>query len=530
MTGIERYFYPEIFAMNFSATLQYYVSSALPYSERSFQPLTKPAFGAVCGTLAATIIAALLAEPFIGLAVVGVGILGVVLTVFIRHPRLWLYVVVLTLPLWFPQKGDSDSGISIIEYAMVGFYIGGLALWFVIMWFVRRQKLIRNAGDMLFLLVMVFLTANFFIALANDVEPLMWFRDWLLFVFLLYYFPFREHLTTKRDVIIFSIVLCIAMSIVGGMTVQRYIQASTNIAYAFEIVSSRQNTNNNMSVVLSIFALFAALYTRQWWQRFLTLGVAVFFTSLTVISFARAFVLATIISVVGTLLLLDTKRLARFVVFGALMAALFVGGVSLVFGDKAQIALKILGVRIGSTSQGTQDRSLQSRISESIVMLKATRDHPLGGNGLGVGFIFYDPIGNTHLHVKFVHNGYIFIIYKFGLPIFVLLYGWYLFYAARAYLLVRAAVEPFDRILALAAVACLIALLTINVTSSIFEVRDGFFMLAFIIAICGIVERRLETTTGYVMDERLDALLLIGILGSLTALAVGVLVLVHLFL
>jgi O-antigen ligase len=445
--------------------------------------------GIVCSIVAAL---STWLTPLIGLVVLGVVVVPVLVLLFVRHPRYWLYAVVASLWFWFPQKGDASKGITALEYVLVAWYFGGLGIWFFVMMFVRRRRLVYHTGDILLLCFFGISVFNLGIALANDVSPMQWLREWLLFLFILYYFPLREHFRTLREWVVLSVVFTLTMTAIGAVTIQRYIAASSNVVYAFQILTSRLNSNNNMTVAVSIMAAIGALYYNKTLIRVLLLSVAGFFATLTIISFARMFMLATAVSIVGALLLVDTRRVVGFLAYSAILAIVFVGTVSLVFQSRATIALKVFTTRISSTAAGTKDLSLRSRISESRVIASMIQTQPIAGYGLGAGFSFYDPITNTTLKPTFIHNGYLFIAFKLGFVLWVLLYAGLTYYLARSYACALQAQTPLEKMFAVGAMSAVFALLVINLTSSIFEVRDGFIMLALLLASISIAERDMQ--------------------------------------
>jgi O-antigen ligase len=481
-TTSQRSLFADAYLRQFVAAQKHWQRRALDYSKRELFALA---------AMLTVVVSASVYLPLLGLGVVAAAAGILLVGVMVRYPLLWLSAVFVCLIWWFPQKGANSEGISAVEYALVAFYLGGLALWFAIMLLIKRKRLLRNTGDMLLVSTLVLSLATFVIAAVNEKSVFMGLREWLLFLFLLYYFPFREHITTKRQLLQMGAVFCGAMLVVGGITLLMYLKASTNIMYAFEVFSSRMNSNNNMSVVVSIFGFIALLYAPTLRHKAAALFVAVFFTTITIVSFARAFIVATVIGVVVVLLVFDAKRVVRFGVYAVAVAIVFVGGVSVVFKDRASIALTVIKNRISSTTEGVKDVSLQSRLAESAVVLRLIAENPLGGNGMGADFHFHDPINNWEARVKFIHNGYLFIAFKLGLPLLLLFYGWYLWYLGKSYGIARQAKEPFDRILALSVVGSLFALLLINLTSSIFETRDGFVVVSMLIAVSSVVEQRL---------------------------------------
>jgi O-antigen ligase len=427
-------------------------------------------------------------EPLAGLAVLGVAAAVLVLMVFVRHPFVWLCTAAVALIPWFPQRNNVTKGVTGSELGLVVFYIGGLALWFVIMLLVKRRKLIRNLGDTLILGAFCVMALNALVAYSNELDMFYWVREALLFVFLLYYFPIREHCRSQRQILTLWVVFCGAMLVVGGWTLSLYLKASTNAIYAFEILSSRQNSNNNMSVVMSFFGIAGAVYARKRWQQAAMLGVAIFFVTITVVSFARAFIATTIAGIVVAFAVLDTRRLFKVAVAALVVGLVFMAGISVVFQKRSQIAIKILTSRVGSTAAGRKDVSVRARINESRVIIQSVIRSPIAGNGLASRFFYPDPINLVIARSGFVHNGYLYIIYKLGAVFWFLIYGWMVHYGLRAFFLTRAATTPLERIVGTGAFAGFVGLSAINFTSCFLEIRDGFVIVAVIVAATSMLE------------------------------------------
>jgi O-Antigen ligase len=442
---------------------------------------------ALSGVVVAGVFLGLFVSPLVGLVPVALMLAGLIIAVFVRYPRVWIYCGAIVHYFWIAQ-GRGDDDITLKEYALVLFFFGGLAIWFFGMVVIRRKRIIRHFGDKLILSAIALSVFNLPIALMNDASPLTWAREWLLFLMMLYYFPWREHLTERKHIQTFFFCHAAVFVFIGGANVFQYVKAASNVLYAYQIWASRKMLNTHVFLCATLFAALGGFYAVRRNTKILMLGLLGFYALVVVVSFSRGFWISGMVAIILMLWLLDKRKLALFAVYSVIAGFVFVLAVQTVFPDKSAFIFKVLNARLSSSATGTQDLSLRSRFYETQEILNQISQYPLSGFGLGSSFRYYEPIGNSYSNGTFIHNGYLFVWVKLGLPFFLAFYTFWFYMMRRAYRIATSTPVPMAKILAAGCCTCLVAFTILNVTSSIAEGRDGFYCLSICFASLGFAE------------------------------------------
>lgn len=439
------------------------------------------------GAVIACVLVGVFVNPLVGVMPVALALGGLMVALFVRYPRLWIYSSAFIHYFWISQ-GRGDDDISLKEYALVLYLFGGLAIWFFGMLVIQRRRIIRHFGDKVILCALALSVFNLPIALMNGTSPLTWVREWLLFFMMLYYFPWREHLTERRHIQIFFVCHGAVFVFIGGMNILQYVKAASNVLYAYQIWASRKMLNTHIFLCATIFATLGGFYAVRRNTKLLMAMLVGFYAIVVVVSFSRGFWISGMASLVLILWLLDKRKLALLAIYTVIAGFVFVLAVQAVFPDKSVFIFKVLQARLSSSATGTQDLSLRSRYYETQEILNQISQYPLSGFGLGSSFRYYEPIGNSYSNGTFIHNGYLFVWVKLGLPFFLAFYSFWFYMMRRAYRMATRTSVPMAKILAASCCACLIAFTILNVTSSIAEGRDGFYCLSMCFASLGFAE------------------------------------------
>jgi MFS family permease len=444
--------------------------------------LPRPQTDAVLLSLLAASCAAvaILINPFAALAVVMLPVLALVIMLFVRYPRVWLYTGAVVNYFWISQ-GKGDTEITLLEYALVAFYIGGLWIWFFAMVFIKRKRIVRNIADRILLIAIGAASITIVLAFANDESsPLNWVREYLLFSMMLYYFPWREHLTERKHILTFFALTAGVFIGIGAVNLWQYVKAASNILYAFQVWSSRKTDNTHIFLCATIFCFMATFFASTRRARLGMLVLTAFYTLVVVVSFSRGFWISGIIGIITALWLFNKRKLAMFALYGIVGAFLFITSVQILFPERAALIVKVLQARLVSSTAGTQDLSVLSRVYETKVIFEYMSRYILGGTGLGATFVIYDPLGHVFTRVSFIHNGYLYIWMKLGLAFFLAFYFVWAYMIYRSYILAKTASQPIHRIFATGAFGSLIAFSLLNITSAIPEGRQGFYCLSIL--------------------------------------------------
>ncbi len=428
--------------------------------------------------LLATLATVVLTIPALELIYVLGGVLLLsTLALMIWKPHFWLVIFTLSLPYWLLAEADPELRLD--ELLLAAFYLLSVVVWFAKA-LVARQRIVFHevdAGILFFFIVGT--PINFAIALLNDVEPLRWIRAWGLIATLLLYFPLRDFLRTPRQRRIFFVALIGVTLIAALQTAYRYWLATQNILYAYEVISARVVTNTSLFLGASIATLTAALLLRRWKVKTSLFLVQVVATMALIVSFYRGFWIALLVAITLLFWYLPKRQKSQLLLWGILGISGAILIFALFFKSYMDIALEMLEYRFTSIGKGVKDISLQARLSETGVILDHLARHPLSGYGLGSTFTYYSPIYRYHEHTFYIHNTYLYLSFKFGIPLAAIFFGSLLIAIRRGIQWSKRAPTIETRIYLLSASLLLLGLLTAALTFCVLYQRDALLTFAF---------------------------------------------------
>lgn len=339
-------------------------------------------------------------------------------TLIIWQPQLWTIAFVFSLPFWILTGTDPELRLD--EVLVAGFYICSVVLWFAKA-IITRQRIVWNEIDAGIIFFFAFATIpNFIVAYLNHVEPLRWIRVWGLIVTMLLYFPLRDFLRTRAQQKRFLIALAFVTVLASLMTAYQYWRATTDIRYAYEIISARVTENTGLFLGAAIIGLLAALMVEKGAAKIILFLYQTGMAISLIVSFYRSYWIAYAVAVAVLFWYLRKDQKFQLLFFAFIGIATAVLIFLLFFRSYADIALRMLEYRVSSIGRGTQDISLADRVSETEVVLRLIKEHPLEGYGLGSTFTYYSPIRKYHNETFYVHSTYLFAVLKFGFPLAII--------------------------------------------------------------------------------------------------------------
>jgi len=402
----------------------------------------------------------------------------------INHQKVWIYSVLIAK---IPYLLTTSEGVSVIDVLMAVFLIGGLIVWFVRKIFVVRERLIQNTADWLILFFFIVMSVNSVIAILNGVEILDWGREYGMILMTLYYFPLREIFKDEEDLkklMIFLIPLMLVMTI--GHFYQYYLRLTSIVMeYAYQLGSSIR-TNQIIFTVASIFGFIFTFNQKNRFREILMMALTTMFIGGLLITFTRTFWVILFVALVFIFFFLEFRKKIRFLLYLFIAIVVIAGAILLFWQDNAKTFIKVVEKRLTSTSQVKDDPSARVRLDEWERVLFHIQEHPLGGNGLAKTFTFYNILDQHNLTKNIIHNGYLYFMYRVGIPLSLLYFFFIGFYSLRSLLLIFKIKKPLFRNLNIAAFAGMLTLIGSNLLSSQFAYRDGIFMVAFCVAIISI--------------------------------------------
>jgi O-antigen ligase len=239
-----------------------------------------------------------------------------------------------------------------------------------------------------------------------------------------------------------------------------------------------------IAVILSFAALVSG-HLRGDLPRLMTAVVLAGNVVCLILTYERTFWGAAVIGCVFVLARLKATARWRALVWAApMLAALLV-----VLAAAAPGELQTAVERGASVSQAGSDSSLESRQKESAAVLKAITARPVHGSGFGAEFEWTDVGTDEPQTDNFVHNGYLWLSFKTGVPFMLLCVG---LIVASIWRRPPAGTGGIIEVLRIAAQASLLGLLVINVTFPSFNWLSVGVVTGLLLALCWIPSRALQ--------------------------------------
>ena len=409
-------------------------------------------------------------------------LLGVILLpllwLMINYPRTWIYFIVMTF-IVFMRGGETELNIF---HVLAGiFYDSFLLIWFLYKKLVKREKLLRGFADQLFIFFYLILILNLFIAVGNDVDWFDWLREYLLYSLILYYFPIREYFKEPKHII--KLLFLVGAVTIGLDLVQfyNYIKILKNIVYAYQF-SNSMRINQHIFTAVGFSGIAFFFYFKTLREKLFSFIVAVLSISALISTLSRAFWVSLFVMIVVFLFYLSKKQLIQLISLFLLFIGVSVMTLNTFMPDKANIFYKYLGQRFTSTGQGKKDISVRSRLYEFNKVTSLIEESPIWGHGLRYEFSFFENIKQATKKTSFVHNGYLNISYKTGIPLAIAFYLPLLLYLIQGFLISIRTSSYLHRTLSICSFLTLSMLFVTNFVTSSFLFRDGLMTTALAIA------------------------------------------------
>ncbi len=408
----------------------------------------------------------------------------------IKKPKAWLYLLNVFAGIFFHTASD---GVTVVDLMLGVYLIGSVILWFAYKLFVKKEKVVRNKGDWLLLTFFLLLPFNLFIAILNDTAPEMWIREYTIMFIMLLYFPIRDIIKTEKDFqqyLLFAafVILCVGIY----QLYDYYIRITVRIVYAYEMAHT-MNANQTLYTASSVVGLIFLIMTNDIKLKIFSLIFAASSIFFLITTFSRTFWLILILSTIVFFIIIPMQKKIRMAVYMSFIIS-FMSIVSFIFlKDNVTILYEVVKKRLFSAGKLTKDMSLYARLVEWELINQKILENPLGGYGLAKKFHFYDPITLKTLHTSVVHNGYLHIIFRIGIPLSLFYFSFLLFYLFKAINLIPKARSDIHKSVSFSAIGLFLTLLLANSTGPIFFYRDGLFVTAMVISFICILENLINS-------------------------------------
>lgn len=414
--------------------------------------------------------------------------IALVISYFIaKNPKIWLYSIFLTSPIYLVSN-DADFDISDILSASL--WIGGLFIWIFFHVFIHRKKLVDDIADWLFLFFYLCLILNFVVAILNDNNLETWIRTVGRFTLPLLYFPIKEHFRTKKEFKNLLIVLLI--SFLGLSLYMLFISAVMvqDVRNAWEL-GALLRLNQGLIGVSILTIISVVLYVNG--KEKLILSVAVIpFILVFMVSLSRIFWIGMIVGIFYSVFFLPQKqRKVIFISFGVIFVTSMLA-VLIFLGDKAEIILSLYLKRFTSIGNFMEDQSFLVRFDEYGYAIRDILRNPWAGNGFAHEFSYYNRLVSRNWVTTNVHNGYILMTLRFGIPLAIIYYSVIFYKYIKTINYLNIAKYSLEKMVLIGLSGGYLLMFIANFLTGSFMTRDGDILLALMFALTTITTRLIK--------------------------------------
>ncbi len=391
-------------------------------------------------------------------------------------PKLWIYLIAFSGIAYFKTSAE---GVTIADVLTGGLYLGGMAIWFYYVLAIRKEKIIKNYADWFIIFFYIAGIVTIFISIANDVDWLDATKEHLGFSVTLLYFPIRYYINEKRDIIILLVCIALMVIVLDFWQFYGYYKIAThNLIYAYQL-GRTVRTNQTLFTSAAIMGLIFFFFTENKKYKIYIL----IFTALTVAAlvstFSRTFWVVLLFQVFILFFFISFKQKVLLIVLSSVLASFVLLLAFIFMKENTHLLLGTIADRFLSTGRGRQDISVQSRLYEFDVAVARIIENPLGGNGCFKFFQRYNPITMSTDNNPIIHNGYIYLAYRYGIPMSIVYLFFLIYYLLASVRLSLQINDKFYKGLALWGALSLLLIFIADTAASILAYRDGIFVIIY---------------------------------------------------
>jgi O-Antigen ligase len=386
----------------------------------------------------------------------------------------------------FVALTDYVPGIQLAEVAYGLFFLTYLTHWAYSRVLIERRTIVETPVDFGVLALLIVVVCYVPISLVFGANTSVLIGELSAFVLFAIYFPTKDAIVRLRygPAIVLGCVLFIGVFV----SIRNILEYKTLLLYAtqaWQVAKGRVVTNDNILMVVCLYGLTLFAFARNGLARLGLLGLFLMFFGALILTQSRGYWLGFLLGGLTLLVWLPAAQRRRLVLlaFGALVAG---GSLAfLFFSDQVAVIIAGLLDRLFSLVTATStDISLVNRFRETAAVWQMIKVNPILGYGMGVSYPFFDIAHMTTDTDSFVHNGYVSVWYKYGLPGLGLVF-WIWFSS------IRSGIRAFrirhgamtTRLCGLASAVTLSAFLLTTNTSNPFYLNDTLFIFGFLLAV-----------------------------------------------
>lgn len=389
--------------------------------------------------------------------------------------HVWIPTVILLHFLLIQRSEEITFG----ELVFGIYFFSVLGFWFVRRKLFQEKSILEDTPDVVFVVFLILCTFSFVPAMLYTADPFKWFREYIVFIGFLLYFPIREYCREHNYTILLLSFLVLA-AYVAISNLNQYKLATAVAFYFWELVGYRQTASESLMMAIILVCTSLFLYTKSGSLKLLYLALVSFFGVSLILTFSRGYWIAIVLGFLLIFFLVEKSeklRMFRYVAASTGVASFLV---VFLFSDFPKFLFDAIYTRFLSVGNIVSDPSVQNRLHESTAVIAHIASNPIVGRGLGTLFRYQNVLLERTYEGWYVHNAYLFLWFKVGLFGLITFMASYLLRLRQNLEAFRKQHNPARRAMLLGCFAILAVMIPLSITSPQFYARDS----VLIIAIC----------------------------------------------
>jgi O-antigen ligase len=386
----------------------------------------------------------------------------------------WLFTAILC---FFPILVFRGSNLSASQYLYALYLYVPLIWWFFKKIFILKERIFDDFTDWAVLVFVLMCFFSIIITKYYGFDTGMWLREFLVYVFYLYYYPIKDFLKKKKKNL--NIIIAALLSLTIIITLYYLYSYTNKMALAqqfFQVYGNRMASNEDLFMI-SILIVYPLIFTTTSRKtRLFFIGIFGMFIVGLLVTFTRSYLFLTILGLLIIPFFMEKnhrKRMYLLLIELAIVALLIL---FLLFNKYAKILFEGIIYRYLGTGKG--DMSLMQRIIESQALYKVVEENPFLGYGLGATFRRYDLWFELHRLVYYAHNAYLYLWFKLGIPGLVCFMSVYLYKVYECWFAIKKCKDIIRRNLLVSFLVTLVLFLGVSWVAPEFYYKAGVLIIA----------------------------------------------------
>ena len=378
---------------------------------------------------------------------------------------------------------DNEPGIQLAEAAYGAYFLSFLSLWYIKHLFFYRTVILEHREDWALSLFLFYAVLSAFWSVMFGAKPGQLMGESLMLAMFLFYFPVKEVCLMNPNAVkyVFGVLLWLGF-FVFVRNVLMYKKGLSSATYLWQIATGRIAMNEVLQMAPALVFLVLFVHVKSLKLKIGSLLLTLCFLGGLVLTQSRGYWVSFLIGAVTLFFLTDRKSKIVILKLAVYTTTLLVVVSLLFFNKEFLIIAGGVTERFGSLFTAiTRDVSLVNRFHEAKAVWQLIKVNPIIGYGMAAPYRYYNLIDDVTRVWSYVHNGYVWLFFHYGLMGGGLMLSFLFGILYQAFQLFKSPLTPPRyRLVAVIAIVCYLAQLVVANTSNPFTLTDSILILTLL--------------------------------------------------